>query len=211
MGFFKYLAAVAGIGGTSAVRNESPPAATPTDQAHGELLHLARTTCKWAREYRNGRELSDVELALSLFAFFRWLAMADLLRSSSTPEFEMHMQAANVSARAAALDVIRLLDERGVALAAVRRAHPGFKPKEEYRWGMSKAEHSEWNESVARGVVLGARALAYSFAHSVGYIPKLSEPAFGQAVKNQPGSRVRLAVHLAMAEALGTAAAAELM
>lgn len=221
MSFWRYLSSIAGIG-------ELEPAAAPKRslalgpqpgsrkfdkaiQNHVEFQSSARSACAWTASYRHGRGLSEVELAISSFGFLRWFTMADILRSSSESEFKRHLQASNFSGRFAALDLIDSVSHKSRVIAAIRRSCPGFHPHQEREWGLLLADHEDWNQCFTRGIVLGTRALTYSFCHSLGYQAGTTDARFGETVQRLLRDDIWTAVHDWNAETLGSEAADELM
>jgi len=125
----------------------------------GEVLDAARVelaaSAMKMQGFRTWRPFSDYEIAHGFAAFVR------LILNVRKPGGEALLQDPSMAAREAALQHVRF-DIAETALAdQMRTAGVPFDAAREVAWGYARAEHSAWNGSVTRAVVLLCRGLAY--------------------------------------------------
>ena len=137
-----------------------------------ELKKWVRSACD-VDGYRS-RELDDVELVVSLYAFILWnTACVNREQAGDTSYF----RAPNASARDAALEIIASLPPE--VCSEIKLSHPTFDPSIEVGWGREKADHAQWKQCFTRAIILGCRHLAYSLCGATGWIRPINDPAFG--------------------------------
>lgn len=139
---------------------------------HRTLLDLeVEATSDKMSVYRPNQPFSKMEQSLGLWAFANWLFLGEQV-SQDGERYQDYLMRDNDTARFAALSFVDKkldgFDDSGL-IEHIHKEFPKFDSVQEIEWGFQKADHTEWEVSLTRAIILLCRGLAYRYTGNLGF------------------------------------------